>query len=87
LLLLLDFLQGLINLQQQQQQQQQQPLSLELCLAPPAEGSLTAQQSATYSPRLAPGSVSWSLSKTVQLPPAYTDGLVHLIQGDTVVSR
>jgi hypothetical protein len=72
--------QGVISLQQQ-------PSQLELCLAPAAAGSVQVQQSATYAPRLAPGSVSWQLRKTVQLPPAFTDGVVQMMEGDSVVSR
>jgi hypothetical protein len=71
--------QGLISLREQ-------PTSLELCLSPPGEGSVQAQQTAAYSPRLAAGSVSWQLKKSVQLPPAFADGVVQMLQGDTVVS-
>lgn len=71
--------QGVISLQQQ-------PSSVELCLSPPGEGSVRAQQTAAYTPRLAPGSVTWQLKKSVQLPPVFVDGVVQMIQGDTVVS-
>jgi hypothetical protein len=70
--------QGVISLQQQ-------PSSVELCLSPPSEGSVGAQQTVAYTPRLAPGSVTWQLKKTVQLPPVFADGVVQMIQGDTVV--
>lgn len=64
----------------------EQPSSLELCLAPPADGSLQASQTASYSPGLMPGSVGWQLAKSVQLPPAFSDGAIHMFAGDTVVS-
>lgn len=60
--------------------------TVELCLAPAPQGSLEVAQTAHYSPRLAPGSVTWQLKKTVQLPPAFQDGVVHMMQGDVVVS-
>lgn len=60
--------------------------TVELCLAPAPQGSVEATQTAHYSPRLAPGSVTWQLKKTVQLPPAFQDGVVHMMQGDMVVS-
>jgi hypothetical protein len=62
-------------------------VAVELCLAPAAAGTLQVSQTASYSPGLTPGSVGWQLTKSVQLPPAFTDGTVHMFQGDTVVSE
>eukprot|EP00879_Flechtneria_rotunda_P020925 GHRR01022033.1.p1 GENE.GHRR01022033.1~~GHRR01022033.1.p1 ORF type:complete len:418 (+),score=136.38 GHRR01022033.1:303-1556(+) len=60
--------------------------SIEICLSPASSSDtpLYVMQSALYSLGLNPGSTAWDLRSSVQLPSAFSNGVVNMFSGDTV---